>query len=218
MAQFFTAHQVDQRISRAQQGLTTEANGDQVRDLAVREARHLLRLGDNRGEIFAFQMIDAWPADDAAGPDTVVIGADGWVDDAVRGHHNRAREAGKLDLLVLPAAAVVTNQMLEFTQFRVTVRWQHFTVGVDVNPGTFCLLQQVVQIFQVMAGNQNAFAFGRFDVDLSRGGVTIFSGLASVRMLITLKFIWPISIEHSSSAFISAGQVPSHAMILWYWA
>lgn len=83
MAQLFTAHQVDQRIRRAQQGLTTETNGDQVRDLAVREARHLLRLSDNRGEIFAFQMIHARPADDAAGPDTIVIGADGWVDDAV---------------------------------------------------------------------------------------------------------------------------------------
>ena len=71
--------------------------------------------------------------------------------------------------------------MFEFTQFRVTVRRQHFTVGVDVNPGTFGLLQQVVQIFQVMAGNQDAFAFGRFDVDLSRGGVTIFGGLAGVQ-------------------------------------
>ncbi len=33
------------------------------------------------------------------------------------------------------------------------------------------------------------------------------------RMLITLKFIWPISMGAPGGAFISAGQVPSHAMI-----
>ena len=71
--------------------------------------------------------------------------------------------------------------MFEFTQLRVTVRRQHFTVGVDVNAGAFGLLQQVVQIFQVMTRNQDTFAFGRFDVDLRRGGMTIFAGLAGVQ-------------------------------------
>jgi hypothetical protein len=108
--------------------------------------------------------------------------------------------------------------MFEFTQLRIAVRRQHFAVGIDVNAGAFGLLQQVVQIFQVVAGDQDAFAFGGFDVDLSRRRVAIFVVSPASRMLITLKFIWPISIEHSSSAFISAGQVPSHAMILWYWA
>ena len=50
-------------------------------------------------------------------------------------------------------------------------------MGVDVNAGAFGLLQQVVQIFQVMTRNQDTFAFGRFDVDLRRGGMTIFAGL-----------------------------------------
>lgn len=42
MAQFFTTDQIDQRIRRAKQGLTAKADGDQMRDFAVREARHLL--------------------------------------------------------------------------------------------------------------------------------------------------------------------------------
>ncbi len=69
MAQFFTTDQIDQRIRRAKQGLTAKADGDQMRDFAVREARHLLRLGNDRGEVFTFQMVHTRPADDAASPD-----------------------------------------------------------------------------------------------------------------------------------------------------
>ncbi len=152
-----------------------------MRDFAVREACHLLRLSDNRTEIVAFKVAHARPADDAAGPDTVVIRADGRVDDAVRGHNNWAREAGELHLLVLPAAAVVTDQMLKFTQLRVAVRGQHFAVGIDVNASAFGLLQQVVEIFQVMTGDQDAFAFGRFDVDLRWRWVAVGAGFTGIQ-------------------------------------
>ena len=181
MAQFFTADQVDKGIRGAQQRLATEADGDQVRNFAVREARHLLCLSDNRSKIIPLEVIDARPADNAAGPDTVIIGANGRVDNAVRGHHDRTWEAGKLYLLILPAAAVVTDQMFEFTQFRIAVRRQHFTVGIDVDAGAFGLLQQIVEIFQVVAGDQDALAFGRFDVDLSRGRMAILSGFTGIQ-------------------------------------
>ena len=181
MTQFFTAHQVDQRISSAQQGLTTETYGDQVRNFAVREASHLLGLRDNRTEVVAFEVAHTRPADDAAGPDTVVVRAHGWVDDAVRGHHDWAREASEFHLLVLPAAAVVTDQVFELTQFRVAVRWQHFTVGIDVNAGAFGLFQQVVEIFQVVTGDQDALTFSGFHVDLSRGRVAVFGGFAGIQ-------------------------------------
>ncbi len=49
-----------------------------------------------------------------------------------------------------------------------------FTVSVNVNAGAFGLLQQVVEIFQIVTGDQNALAFSRFDVDLSRRWVTVF--------------------------------------------
>src|SRR5690606_39203463 len=120
-----------------------KTDGNEVRNFTVREARHLLRLGDHRTEIVTFKVAHARPADDAAGPDAVIIRADGRVDDAVRGHHNWAREAGKLNLLILPAAAVVPDQVFEFTQFRVAVCGQHFAVGINVNAGAFGLLQQV---------------------------------------------------------------------------
>ena len=181
MAQLFAADEVNQRIGGAEQGFTTEADGDQMRDLAVREACHLLRLRYHRSEIVTFKMAHARPADDAAGPDAVVIRAHGRVDDAVRGHHDRTGEAGKFHLLVLPAAAVVTDQVLEFTQLRIAVRWQHFTVGIDVNAGAFGLLQQVVEIFQVMTGDQDAFALGRFDVDLRRRRVAVGAGFTRIQ-------------------------------------
>ena len=152
-----------------------------MRDFAVREASHLLCLSDNRTEVVAFEVAHTRPTDDATGPDTVVVRANGRVDDAVRGHNDRTWEAGKLYLLVLPAAAVIADQVLELTQLRVAVRRQHFTVGINVNTGTFGLLQQVVQIFQVVTGDQDALTFGRFYVDLSRGWVTVFGGFTGVQ-------------------------------------
>ena len=152
-----------------------------MRDFAVREARHLLRLGNDRGEVFAFQVVHARPADDAASPDAIVVSADGGIDDAVRGHHDGAREAGEFHLLVLPAAAVVADQMFEFTQLRIAVRRQHFAVGIDVDAGAFRLLQQVVEIFQVVARDQDTFTCGGFYVDLSRRWVAIFGGFAGVK-------------------------------------
>ena len=71
--------------------------------------------------------------------------------------------------------------MLELAQFRVAVGGQHFAVGIDVNAGAFGLLQQVVEIFQVVAGNQDAFAFGRFDVDLRRGRMTVSAGFTGIK-------------------------------------
>ena len=71
--------------------------------------------------------------------------------------------------------------MFEFTQFRVAVRRQHFAVGIDVNAGAFGLLQQVMQIQQIVTGNQDTFAGNRFDVDLSRRRVAVFTGFASVQ-------------------------------------
>ena len=181
MTQFFTAHQINQRIGCAKQCLATKAHGDQVRNFAVREARHLLRLGNDRREIFAIQMAHTRPANDAAGPDTIVISAYGWVDDAVRGHHDGAWETSELHLLILPAAAVVTDQMLEFTQLRVAMRRQHFAVGVDINARAFGLFQQVVEIFEIVTGNQDAFTCRRFDIDLGWGRVTVFTGFACVQ-------------------------------------
>ncbi|CCK01949.1 hypothetical protein BN129_425 [Cronobacter sakazakii 701] len=181
MAQFFAAYQIDQRVGGSKQRLAPEADGDEVFDFAVREARHLLRLGDHWPEVVAFKVADARPADDAAGPDAIVVTADGRVDNAVGGHHNRAGEAGEFNLLVLPAAAVVADQMLKFTQFRVAVRRQHFAVGVNIHAGAFRLFQQVIKIVQIVAGNQNAFARHGFDIDLRRRRVAIFAGFARVQ-------------------------------------
>lgn len=83
-------------------------------------------------------------------------------------------ETSELHLLILPAAAVVTDQMLEFTQLRVAMRRQHFAVGVDINARAFGLFQQVVEIFEIVTGNQNAFTRRRFDVDWLASGDRIY--------------------------------------------
>ncbi|STK07166.1 Uncharacterised protein [Escherichia coli] len=117
-------------------------------------------------------------------------------------------------MLILPATAVVTDQMLEFTQLRVAMRRQHFAVGVDINARAFGLFQQVVEIFEIVPENQNAFTRRRFDVDLGWRRVPYLPVSPASRMLITLKFIWPISIEHSEARSYRQARSPSHAMIL----
>ncbi len=54
--------------------------------------------------------------------------------------------------------------MFEFTQLRIAVRRQHFTVGIDIDAGAWFVAADC-EIFQVVARDQDALAFGRFDVD-----------------------------------------------------
>lgn len=122
MTQLTFSHQVDHGICRAEQGLRSETDGDVVLNFTVRETGQALCLSNNLSEIIAFQVVDTRPAYNAVRPDTIALVPDIRVDDAVGGHHDRARELGKFNLLVLPAAAVVTHQMREFLQLGITVR------------------------------------------------------------------------------------------------
>ncbi len=47
-------------------------------------------------------------------------------------------------------------------------------MSIDVDAGAFRLLQQVIQILQIVAGDQDALPFGGFNVDLSRRRMAVF--------------------------------------------
>ena len=71
--------------------------------------------------------------------------------------------------------------MFEFTQLRVAVRRQHFAVGINVDASAFSLLQQVVEIFQVMTGDQDTFTLGRLHVDLRWRRVAVGTGFTGIQ-------------------------------------
>ena len=58
---------------------------------------------------------------------------------------------------------------------------QHFTVSVNVHTGAFCLLQQHMQIFEVMTGDQNRFTCHRTDVHGRWRRVTVSFGFTGIQ-------------------------------------
>lgn len=174
MVQFFMIDQIDQCICCVKQGLMVKVDGDQMWDFVVWEVCYLLCLGNDWGEVFIFQMVYIWLVDDVVSLDVIVVGVDGWVDDVVRGYYDGVWEVGEFYLLVLLVVVVVVNQMFEFMQFWIVVSWQYFVMSIDVDVGVFCLFQQVIQIFQIVVGDQDVFFFGCFNVDLSWCWMVVF--------------------------------------------
>ena len=65
---------------------------------------------DDRRVVTSGDVGDTWPAHRSAGEDAVTVTILGF-DNAVGSHHDGTGESRKLALLILPGAAIVTNQM-----------------------------------------------------------------------------------------------------------
>ena len=61
------------------------------------------------------------------------------------------------------------------------MRRQHFAVGVNIDTGADGLLEQHLQIFQVVTGNQNRFTCQRTDIDRRRLRMSVSIGFAFVQ-------------------------------------
>lgn len=65
---------------------------------------------------------------------------------------------------MLPGTSVVTLQVREFLELRVTVGREQFAVSEDVDSLSFGLLQDVVKIVDVVTGNKDGLTKkGKFD-------------------------------------------------------
>ena len=74
---------------------------------------------------------------------------------AVGGKEDGGRDVFKLLLLALPGCAEITRQLGMLFQLRIAVGRQHLAVGVDIDPQSVGLLQQLVQVLQVVAGHHD---------------------------------------------------------------
>ena len=93
---------------------------------------------------------------------------------AVGGEQHRRGDSVELRLLALPRRAEVARQMGIRFQPGITVGGQHLAMGVNVDAFTVCLLQKLVQILQIVAGDHDERAF--FDVRVHTGGHRIAEG------------------------------------------
>ena len=116
------------------------------------------------GIVVARDVLHARQAGEAAGEHAVAVllARD---QHAVRGAEDGDRILGEQRLLVEPGAAQVAHQVRVLLQPGVAMRRQHLGVRVDVHAGPCCLLQQLIQRLQVVAGHQDAGALLRAGLD-----------------------------------------------------
>ena len=62
-------------------------------------------------------------------------------------------------MLILPCGTEVAFEMTVLFQFGISVRGQHFTVGVDIHTLAFGLLEKFSQIIQIVTGNHDERSF-----------------------------------------------------------
>ena len=73
------------------------------------------------------------------------------------------------------------TRCLYFFRAGIGVAGQHFTVGVDVDALALCLLEQFFEVFQVVAGDDDALALDRRDADLRRLGMAVSFSVGRVQ-------------------------------------
>ncbi|MPN34763.1 hypothetical protein SDC9_182257 [bioreactor metagenome] len=100
-------------------------------------------------------------------PDLLASGRD----DAVGGKEDGAMEGYEFVKLLPPGIAVVAHEIFIFLESRVIMGRQHLAVGIHIHAGAFGLLQKLLQISQVVAGNQNRGIFSHANIDFGDFGI-----------------------------------------------
>ena len=164
-----------------EEGLTAETDGDFLSFLVFGEAGKLKGLFDERGEIIVLDVAAARPFHDISGEN--LIGIRLRILDAVRGENHGAGEVRQFLLLILPGRAKVAREMRESLQLRISVGGEHLAVGVHVDALPFGLLQNLIEIREVMAGNENAVALAVPGGNGGRFGIAEGLRIAGVKKL-----------------------------------
>ena len=102
---------------------------------------------------------------------------------AVGGIEDRRGEIGKFFLLILPCSTKIALEVRVLFELRIPVGRQHLAVGIDVNPLVLRLLQKLLQIIEVVAGNDDKRAFLYFERDRRGNGRSIGLRVSPVQQL-----------------------------------
>lgn len=137
---------------------------------------------DHRREVAALNVAHAGPGDEVRGEDAVHVRLRRLLD-AVRRHEDRAGEGGELAPLVLPRPAVVAHEVGERPQRGVAVGGEHLAVGVDVDPRALRLAEELVEVLEVVPGDDDRLALHRGHPGLGRRGVAERLGVPLVEQL-----------------------------------
>ena len=141
-----------------------------------------MRLGDHRREVAVGDVGHARPADEARGEDPVLVGVLRPLE-AVGRHQDRPGELGEFLLLVLPGRPVVAVQMRVLLQPRVAVGGEHLAVGVDVDPLPLGLLEQLFEVPEVVAGDEDRLPLLRPEGDRRGDRLAVGAGVGRVEDL-----------------------------------
>ncbi len=102
-------------------------------------------------------------------------------DQAVGGEEDGPVEGLELLVLMPPGTAVVSHKMAVFLEGGVVVGRQHFTVGVHIHTGTLGLLEELLHILEVMAGDEDSGVIPDTQIYFGDLGVAIGAGVGLVK-------------------------------------
>ncbi|MBA7657408.1 hypothetical protein ES703_65345 [subsurface metagenome] len=91
-----------------------------------------------------------------------------------------SRKLSELTLLLLPAAAVVADKVLEFLKLGIGVSGEHLIVGIDIDACPFGLLKEFIEIKEVMTSYHNAGTSLRPGRDRCRHRITKAAGMCLI--------------------------------------
>ena len=144
---------------------------DNAASLNFIRCRKSLGKRDDLGKVLfavliSFNMLAAGIAGGTRGKDSAPDLLTSWRDDAVGSKEDGAMEGDKFLKLLPPCIAVVSGKVVVFFESRVIMGRQHLAVGIHIHASTFGLLQKLLQIGQVVTGNQDRRIFSDADIDL----------------------------------------------------
>ena len=139
-------------------------------------------LLDHRRKVAAGHVRDPRPPHQATSKNLVPVGFLRLLD-AVGRHHDRTREGVELLGLVLPGGSVVAAEVGMLLQLRIPVAGKHLPVRVYVDSLPLALLENLLQVLEVVAGNQDGLSLLGAQGDLRGNGMSVRTRVARVEKL-----------------------------------
>jgi len=98
----------------------------------------------------------------------------------VGGQENRAIEGIKFFVLFVPSISVVADKIVILLKGRIVVGRKHFPVCINIHPGPFRLDEQLFEVLQIMATDQDGRVVSNPDIYFGEFWVTVGCGVSLI--------------------------------------